>query len=231
MKKMKILQGQDHLKSGGAARAAGRWFELLGQGKWDVRQVAGDEVPTRGHRLTGKPARGWGRIREIFAGKSGRKTLVENQLGQLLNTAKPDLIWFHNIAGGSKWGWSEEMVRIARDHAPVLWTLHDMWALGDSSESYWEEDSLVESERWKGARSRKVGRCEGSKVAKVCGTKGKYPVTLTAPSRWLADLTQKITGFKCVHLPNPIDLDVFCPGDQAEARRRLGLPERGGGVS
>lgn len=227
MRSGRILICSDHRKAGGAARAAGRWFELLVQGKWDVRQVAGDEVPTRGHRLTGKPARGWGRIREIFMGKSGRKTLVENQLGQLLNTAKPDLIWFHNIAGGSKWGWSEEMVRIARDHAPVLWTLHDMWALGDSSESYWEEGSLVESERWKGARSRKVGRCEGSKVAKVCGTKGKYPVTLTAPSKWLAELTHKIMGFKCAHLPNPIDLDVFCPGDQAEARRRLGLPEKG----
>ena len=132
---MKILQLQDHLKSGGAARAAGRWFELLVQGKWDVRQVAGDEVPTWGHRLTGKPARGWGRIREIFTGRSGRKRLVVNRLGQLLITAEPDLIWFHNIAGGSKWGWSEEMVQIARDHAPVLWTMHDMWALGDGEEA------------------------------------------------------------------------------------------------
>ena len=232
---LKFLFIQDHFKHGGAARAAGRSFKLLERQGWDLRQVAGDEVPTRGHRLTGKPARGWGRIGEILMGRSGRKTLVENRLGQLLNTTKPDLIWFHNIAGGGKWGWSEKMIQIARDHAPVLWTLHDMWALGSGEESYWEvEEKGAGRGKRQGAsggkrkaESGKVGRCESSKVAKVFGTKGKYPVRLTAPSKWLADLTQKITGFGCVHLPNPIDLDVFYPRDQAEARRRLGLPEKG----
>ena len=163
-------------------------------------------------------------------GKSGRKTLVESRLGQLLNTAKPDLIWFHNIAGGVKWGWSEEMILIARDHAPVLWTLHDMWALGSGEESYWKiEDPMAGSGKGQGAKDgkREVERGRKSRVEIVCGTKGKYPVTLTAPSKWLAELTHKIMGFKCAHLPNPIDLDVFCPGDQAEARRRLGLPEKG----
>ena len=64
-------------------------------------------------------------------------------------------------------------------------------------------------------------------MAEVFGTKGKYPVRLTAPSQWLADLTCKMTGLECVHLPNPMDLDIFSPGDQGEARRRLGLPEKG----
>jgi len=232
---MKILLLQDHLKSGGAARAAGRWAELLGQSEGEVLQVAGDEVPSHGYLLTGKPGRGWGRVREIFTGNDGRKRIVENRFGEFLRETKPDLVWFHNIAGGGKWGWSEEMIRIAREYAPVLWTLHDMWALGNGEESYWE---VEENEAGRGKRegasggkrkaeSGRVGGCETSKVAKVCGTKGKYPVRLTAPSQWLAELTQKMTGLECVHLPNPMDLDIFSPGDQGEARRRLGLPEKG----
>ena len=61
----------------------------------------------------------------------------------------------------------------------------------------------------------------------MCGADGKYSVTLTAPSKWLTELTFKITGQQCVHLPNPIDRDLFSPGDQREARRQLGLPEKG----
>jgi len=186
--------------------------------------------------MSGKPPRGWQRILECFRDpSSSRRSEVNRQLTSILSKEKSDLVWFHNIAGGGKWGWSEEMVRIARDHVPVMWTLHDMWALGSGEESYWE---VEETEARRGKRegasggkregeSAEVGRCEGSKVARVWGAGGKYPVTLTAPSKWLADSTCKLTGLPCVHLPNPIDLDLFSPGDQAEARRRLGLPEKG----
>jgi glycosyltransferase involved in cell wall biosynthesis len=52
-------------------------------------------------------------------------------------------------------------------------------------------------------------------------------VALTAPSEWLADLTTVITEQKCWHLPNPIDLQVYSLGNQAAARKRFGLPEKG----
>jgi len=220
---MKILQVQDHLKSGGAARAAGRWAELLGQSEGEVLQAAGDEVSSHGYLLTGKPARGWGRMMESLTGKSGRKSKVETHLRELLEKNRPGLVWFHNIAGGGKWGWSEQMVMQARQYAPVLWTLHDMWALGNGEESYWEVNSSVESGRWKGIG----GSGQGARLQKVCGAAEKYPIQLTAPSRWLAGLTQKITGHRCASLPNPIDLEIFSPGDSKAARRRFGLPEQG----
>ena len=220
---MKTLLIQDHLKSGGAARAAARWLPILERLGWEVLQVAGDEKPSQGYLLTGKPQRGWGRIREIFAGNDGRKRIVENRLGDFLLETQPNLFWFHNISGGGKWGWSEEMIRIAREHAPVLWTLHDMWALGNGEESYWEVNSSVESGRWKGVG----GSGQGARLQKVCGAAEKYPIQLTAPSRWLAGLTQKITGQRCASLPNPIDLEIFSPGDSKAARRRFGLPEQG----
>jgi glycosyltransferase involved in cell wall biosynthesis len=220
---MKILQVQDHLKSGGAARAAGRWAELLGQSEGEVLQAAGDEVSSHGYLLTGKPARGWGRMMESLTGKSGRKSKVETHLRELLEKNRPGLVWFHNIAGGGKWGWSEQMVMQARQYAPVLWTLHDMWGLGNGDKTYWEVNSSVESGRWKGVG----GSGQGARLQKVCGAEEKYPIQLTAPSRWLAELASKVTGQRCSFLPNPIDLSIFCPGDRVAARRRLGLPDQG----
>ena len=159
---MKILIIQDHLRSGGAARAAGRWIEPLKRQGWEVRQVAGDEVPDHGHLLTGKPPRGFGRVRELFSDRAQQRAArVKRGLVKILNSEKPDVVWFHNIAGGEKWGWGVEMIQIAREHAPVLWTLHDMWALGGSSKSYWQEGSVVESGKGQGAGGRKAEESKG----------------------------------------------------------------------
>jgi glycosyltransferase involved in cell wall biosynthesis len=213
----KILVAQDHLNAGGAAKAANRWVNLLENQGVTIRQITGDEKPLKGSLLTGKPTRGWGRVLECFGDRSlSRKLEVNRQLTSILSKEKSDLLWFHNIAGGGKWGWSEELIAIARQYAPVLWTLHDMWALGEGSESYWQEDAVVES-----------GRRHGSRVQRVCGESAKYPVAITAPSQWLADLSKKITGQECDFLPNPIDLKIFSPGDRVAARRRWGLPEEG----
>ena len=233
-----ILVAHDHLNAGGAAKAANRWVDLLGKQGVKVRQITGDEKPLEGSLLSGKPPRGWRRVVECFTGqKEERKKKVGQRLGEMLAKESPDFVWFHNIAGGGKWGWSEEIISLARESSPVIWTLHDMWALGTDEQSYWEVDTVVEGERGQGVEQSgpKVKRCEGekvgsrekSRVSRVCGEEGKYRVTLTAPSRWLAELTRKITGCSCEFLPNPINLKSFSPGDRTAARRKLGLPEKG----
>lgn len=229
---------QDHRFLGGAARAANRWSDFLETEGFAIQRMTGDQAEGKGLVLTGKPPRGLGRLFEHFTDRrSARKTKVDQYLENLLQKEKPDLIWFHNIAGGGKWGWSEDMIAIARQHAPVLWTLHDMWALGTDEQSYWEVDTVVEGERGQGveqsgpkvkrSEGEKVGSREKSRVSRVCGEVGKYRVTLTAPSRWLAELTRKITGCSCTYLPNPINLKSFSPGDRTVARRKLGLPGKG----
>ena len=229
---------QDHGFFGGAARAANRWSDFLETEDFAIQRMTGDQAEGKGLVLTGKPPRGWGRLFEYFTDRrSARKTKVDQCLENMLQKEKPDLIWFHNIAGGGKWGWSEDMISIARQHAPVLWTLHDMWPLGKDEQSYWKIDAVVDGERGQGVEQGwpKVKRCEGAKVgtreksrvSRVHGEEGKYRVTLTAPSRWLAELTIKITGCSCAFLPNPINLKSFSPGDRTAARRKLGLPEKG----
>lgn len=216
---------QDHRFLGGAARAANRWSDFLETEGFAIQRMTGDQAEGKGLVLTGKPPRGWARLYEHFTDRrSARKTKVDQYLENMLHKEKPDLIWFHNIAGGGKWGWSEDMIAIARQHAPVLWTLHDMWALGTDEHSYWEVDTVVEGERGQGKKA--VG-FQGSRLQSVCGEAGKNRVTITAPSRWLAELTRKITGCSCTYLPNPINLKSFSPGDRTVARRKLGLPEKG----
>jgi glycosyltransferase involved in cell wall biosynthesis len=210
-----ILVAQDHLKAGGAAKAANRWVDLLRQQGVTVQQIAGDEKPLKGSLLTGKPARGWDRVLECFRDQSlSRRLEVNQQLESILSKEKSDLVWFHNIAGGGKWGWSEEMISIARQRSPVIWTLHDMWALGDGEGSYFDETSVR-------------GGIKAPRVQKLCMGLGKYPIVLTAPSKWLADLTTEMNEQKCWHLPNPMDFQVYSPRDQAAARRRFGLPKKG----
>ena len=143
-----ILIFQDHLSTGGAARAANRWADVLRKKERHVVQVAGDQSFGATRLLTGKPSRGWGRLVEAFTGKGRRKERVQAGIKAIIQGQQLKAIWFHNIAGGGKWGWSEQMLSLARQYAPVVWTLHDMWALGDSSESYWAEGSVVESGRW-----------------------------------------------------------------------------------
>jgi glycosyltransferase involved in cell wall biosynthesis len=214
---MNLLLVQDHLRSGGAARAAGRWAGLLRNEGHRVMQAAGDEPGPDAVRLTGKPPRGIGRLWDWCRGaRESRQNRLASDFLKLLQEGPWNLVWFHNLAGGQKWGWSEEMIQMARTVSPVLWTLHDMWALADRSESYWDEGSAAES----------AGR-KGSRIERVCGKGGEYPVTMTAPSRWLAGLTRKMTGQECSFLPNPIDLAVFRPGDRQAARRQLGLREQG----
>jgi len=234
---LKIILLQDHLRSGGAARAASRWERLLTGSGHTVVQVAGDEKSVSGILLTGKPPRGCGRVLELVVGRGARKKTVNRAWMELLKREKPDLVWAHNIAGGEKWGWSVELLCLARETCPVLWTLHDMWALGVGNESYWREDETVEVGKGQGVEQSvsKVRQCEGekvgsrekSRVSRVCGESVRHPVTLTAPSRWLAELTGRVTGQSCRHLPNPVDLQAFSPGDRAEARRSLRLPPTG----
>jgi len=235
---MKLLLVQDHLRSGGAARAAARWADLLRKSGHEVTQAAGDEEGSGAVLVSGKAPRGLGRLRELIFGKrSCRTARVRNAFRSLLQCDSWDLVWFHNLAGGEKWGWSTEMIGTARQHAPVLWTMHDMWALGDGGEAYWQEDLLAEGGKWKGAErsgpkakegeGEKVAGIEKSRLRRVCGEAGNYPVGPTAPSRWLAQLTREMTGQECAFLANPIDLKVFSPGDRKAARRRFGLPEEG----
>lgn len=179
--------------------------------------AAGDRAGERSDYLvTGKPNRGWGRVRELFSAEDSKKKSREIRANKSWRTAirdfRPDLIWIHNIQGAFKWGWSLEMVDLALSSAPVLWTLHDMWALGDGP-SYFSESEL--QQRWNRSPLCQLkpemenGRC-----------------ILLTPSVWLRDLVRSVCPSRCEAWPNPLDLGLFHPNPQEKVRQELGLGQQ-----
>lgn len=113
--------------------------------------------------------------------------------------------------------------------APTIVTLHDMWVLtGHCAHSFG-------CGRWQTG----CGRCPDLTIYPDIprdGTRfnhwrkrryiGGADITITAPSRWMADLASRsYLRKKPVHvIANPVDTDTFSPGDRREARASLGLP-------
>jgi glycosyltransferase involved in cell wall biosynthesis len=211
---LKVLFLQDHLSTGGAARAASRCAAELRKLGVEVEVAAGDVAPGPGqHLVSGKPKRGWGRLRQLFQDDETRRKCrqdkAEQAWGKAIREFRPELIWIHNIHAAFKWGWGLRMVEVALRAAPVLWTLHDMWALGDGP-SYFPETEL--KHRWNLSPLRKLreARPEGC-------------LTTLTPSVWLRDLVSSVDTGPCEAWPNPLDTTAFQPMDRESVRRSLGL--------
>lgn len=115
---------------------------------------------------------------------------------------------------------------IGRLHAPVVWTLHDMWGVC-GAEHYSEEF------RWRDGYSRQNRAAYESgfdlnrwtwkrKLKHLC-----QPMHIVAPSRWLADCASHsviMQGWPVSIVPNAIDTEAWQPIDKALARSIIGLP-------
>lgn len=142
-----------------------------------------------------------------------------------INEIDPDIVHLHWICGG--------MLRIedlARIKAPIVWSLHDMWAFTGGCH-YDEECGLYT--QW-------CGRCKVLGSARECDMSKKIyerkrrtfvritDMTIVGLSRWITQCAQHsplMNGRRCVTLPNPLDTEFFAPCDKKNARAALGLPQ------
>jgi glycosyltransferase involved in cell wall biosynthesis len=170
------------------------------------------------------PVRAWHESRglEVF-NYPGSRNLLERV------PAKPDLIHCHNLHHAYfdlnlLPGWS-------RRH-PLALTLHDAWLLaGHCVHSF-------DCERWRTG----CGECPGLHIypsLKRDGTASNFRrkrriyaasrLYVATPSRWLLNKVERsmlAEGIRRTRvIPNGVDTGVFRPGDRAEARHRLGLPQ------
>jgi glycosyltransferase involved in cell wall biosynthesis len=232
---MKIVLLNTYDGYGGAAHACQRLLRGLSEAGEDVcmlvREVSSDRLGgvAVGSRIggflraliDGLPLRRYPkRKRHIFApawfpGRGIRKAA----------SLKPAVVHLHWVVQG--------FVRIedlSSLDCPVVWTLHDSWpftggchipadctryekscgrcpVLGSENEDDWSQHIWMRKQRsW-----------------------DKMPLTIVAPSRWIAEQARSSSLFKhrtIVVIPNGIDTDLYCPGDKADARRKLGLPEQ-----
>lgn len=121
--------------------------------------------------------------------------------------------------------------KILNSGKPVVWTMHDMWPatalchLTLGCRKYTTECSrcpLLPNGGLFGDLARTVWKRKMRLVKKY------NSIFFVTCSRWLAGEAKRsklLEGRTVTNIPNPIDVRTFCPGDKAEARRILGLPE------
>jgi len=145
-----------------------------------------------------------------------------------------DVVNLHNLHGGY---FNFRALPDLAGHKPIIWTLHDMWALtGHCAYSYG-------CERWRsGCHDCPLLKEPGRQIAEPQpvrtdhtrsvweGKRRVYriaPLHIVTPSEWLRGLVQEsilasAATIQCI--PNGIDLGVFHPLEQHTARQALDLP-------
>ena len=236
---MKVLIVNASDIQGGAARAAYRLHRaLLASGvesEMLVQSKVSDDYTVLGPESILK--KGEGKIRPTLdliplrRYKNRTKTLFSPNwvpftgIADRINKLKPDIVHLHWVAGGMML-----IEDIAKIKAPIVWSLHDMWAF--TGGCHYDEGC--------GGFKKSCGNCPvlGSKEAKDLSTKvfsKKQAVfakiksfNIIGLSRWLteeAKSSQLLKDFPVTNLPNPIDINIFSPVEKYMARSLFNLPQ------
>jgi len=221
---------------GGAARAAYRLHKALLNNNVDsqmlVQSKSSDDFTVS--CCSSKIQKGLNKLRPILDAipirQYDNKTLFSTswipsyKIVNKINDLAPDIVHLHWINAGML-----KIEDLARIKAPIVWSLHDMWAFTGGC----HYDELC------GAYKDKCGEC----VVLVSKTKNDISrkifyrkqkaysnisnMTIIGLSNWLKTCAQESSlfqGKKIVNLPNPINTKVFKPFDNARARELWGLP-------
>ncbi len=141
----------------------------------------------------------------------------------------PDLIHFHTLHGDY---FDLRQLPLLSRQLPVYVTLHDEWMMTGHC------GYTLDCERWRTG----CGYCpyldsypEIARDATAWNFRRKRAIyqktqmRVAAPSRWLLDRFRRSPMSESVlemrHIPNGVDLSIFSPGEKAEARAQLGLPQ------
>ena len=159
-------------------------------------------------------------------------TGLGEELQQLHNSDLFDLVHFHWL--GDRTLSIEEIGRLPM---PLVWTLHDQWAFC-GAEHYTSPplpgETASSDERFAAGYSpaSRSAHEEGPDLNRRTWLRKQRawlrPMHIVCPSRWLADCARRSTlmgDWPITVIPNPIDLNVWAPCDQAQARALLGLPD------
>lgn len=136
----------------------------------------------------------------------------------------PELVHLHWVSHG--------MLRIediSRLRAPLVWTMHDMWAFtGGCHYSGGCEGYVASCGTCPALGSHKELDASRSVWRRKENSWKDLKINLIAPSRWMASCARNSSLFsnaKISVIPNTLDTVTFSPRDKRSARRRLGLPE------
>lgn len=230
--------------TGGAARAARRVHDGLTAEGWEswiasgIAPIGGERVTTLA-KATAPHVPGPLNALEPFApyvrGAFGERRMPIPSSRAFEKTdlfTRADVVNLHNLHGG--YFDYTALARWARA-VPIVATLHDMWSFtGHCAYAFacdrWEtgchdcpmwgeQKPLDEIPRTPWDNSRGEWRRKRRTWAHT-------PLTVVAPTRWLADMAARsILAPEAVHhVPYPLDTDLYAEIDRAAARELLGLP-------
>ena len=235
---MKVLIVNTSDIQGGAARAAYRLHKaLLAQGV-DSQMLVQNKVSDDFTVLplaTTKIQKGFSKMRptldtlpvKLYKNKTlfSPSWLGFSSVVDKINEINPDIVHLHWINGGMI-----KIEELARIKAPIVWSLHDMWAF--TGGCHYDENCT--------AYENNCGNCKviGSEKAKdlskkIFDRKQKIfsqieNMTIVGLSRWLHECAKSSTllkNEKHINLPNPIDTNIFKPFDKEKARELWSLPK------
>ncbi|HVU55842.1 MAG TPA: glycosyltransferase [Puia sp.] len=139
---------------------------------------------------------------------------------------RPDIIHLHNTHGSY---FPTPLIRTLSRHAPLVWTLHDMWSFtGNSAHTFGNMS-------WKHMRndhaltkiSPTIGINTGAWLLRQKRSVYKDArLTVVCPSGWLQELALQspvFEGKQVLRIYNGVDTTLFTPQDKTAARRKLGL--------
>ena len=237
---MKILIVNSSDINGGAARAAYRLHRsLLEQGVDSQMLVQSKQSDDYTVKTSGKTKiqKGINILRPTLDSipvafyKDRSKTLFSpsclgfSNIVNKINEINPDIVHLHWICGGMM-----RIEDISHIKAPIVWSLHDMWAF--TGGCHYDEECgrfVNECGKCKVLGSRK----EEDLSKKIFHRKVKVyssitDLTVVGLSKWLNNSSKKSTLLKNkrhVNLPNPIDTNTFKPFDKQKARELWCLPK------
>jgi glycosyltransferase involved in cell wall biosynthesis len=232
---MRVMQVLD-VGGTGAAIAAERLAKALAAGGHEVmvamkfRPAASPiDVQTHGRSLS---LRGLAHISPDPLANWEERIAAGRWLDKLARDFKPDVINIHSLAAARSFGFSFRTTSTCNAHAPVVWTLHDMWTFtarclnSDGCSQFLTgctESCPTASEHPALPARRISGEWElRRQVISACAS-----LAAVAPSRWMTE--QARSGLWCSRrvdtIPNSIPLNLYRPISRDAAREILGLPK------
>ena len=238
-RRMRVLIINTSERTGGAAVAAGRLCDALNANGIEAQMMVRDAAHHDRRVIVVKHQRLmrwrflWERLRIFIRLGLRRKHLFDIDTGycgtDITRTEaflQADVINLHWVNQGMLS--LDDIRKILRSGKPVVWTMHDVWpatalchlTLGCNNFTTGCHDCKYLPRPAANDLSARIWRRKQDVLS-------QGHITFVTCSRWLegeARSSALLSGHDVTNIPNPIDTTVFCPADQAAARRDERLP-------
>ncbi|QNI83316.1 hypothetical protein SynRS9907_02488 [Synechococcus sp. RS9907] len=182
-------------------------------------------------RLSQQARRGFQTCNPTLHSVAWPTTGLGTELLQRHRQGQADLVHLHWLGDGTL-----SIQEIGRLPMPLVWTLHDQWAFCGaehytspplSGETGSSDERFAEGYSPASRPGHEAGPDLNRRTWLSKRLAWSRPIHIVCPSNWLADCARRSTLMGTLPIkviPHPIDLNVWAPCDQAQARALLGLP-------